>query len=246
MASSQTSYQSLKKKESIIDGRDFDRFIFMERVKLEIDNLDTMELVVSRIKQQGLYRLVRLSSLKRRGDVLDITADITAIFRGIEIRINRELLETLFRLPSDGLKMEDLETFGLQEVLTAYLGLFTRDGSDKAVHPSCHKKRFRPPFVYLHDFCGHIIENRTGALEMCTNLSFGMMVAIMFREKVNWCQIVMKRLQEEASKPASQKKYFGLILNTILTKCDVPQGRNANNIGPGKFIGGSKPTTNMG
>ncbi|KAL6527990.1 hypothetical protein OROHE_014940 [Orobanche hederae] len=133
MASSQTSSLSLKKKESIIDGRGFDRFIIMETVKMEVDDLDAMELVVSRNKQQGFYRLgnpcpqlyderiieefhldasVRFYSLKRGGDV----ADITAAIHGVEIYINRELLEDIFRLPSDGLNMEELEILGSQEI----------------------------------------------------------------------------------------------------------------------------------
>ncbi|KAL6538806.1 hypothetical protein OROMI_025132 [Orobanche minor] len=77
---------------------------------------------------------------------------------------------------------------------------------------------------------------------MCTNLHFRMMAAIMFGEPVNWCQIVLKRLQEEVSKPVSQKKYFGLILNNLLTCLDIPVSDNAKKIGPGKFIGGCKPT----
>ncbi|KAL6525371.1 hypothetical protein OROHE_015678 [Orobanche hederae] len=69
-----------------------------------------------------------------------------------------------------------------------------------------------------------------------------MMVAIMFGEPVNWCQVILKRLQEEVSKPLSQKKSFGLLLTNIFSCLDVPFANNSKKIGPGKFIGGSKPT----
>ncbi|KAL6562840.1 hypothetical protein OROHE_005427 [Orobanche hederae] len=78
---------------------------------------------------------------------------------------------------------------------------------------------------------------------MCTNLRFRMMVAIIFGEPMNWCQIIIKRLQEEVSKPLSQKKSCGLLLNNIFSCLDVPFAMNAKKIGPGKFIGGSKPTS---
>ncbi|KAL6508862.1 hypothetical protein OROHE_021421 [Orobanche hederae] len=69
-----------------------------------------------------------------------------------------------------------------------------------------------------------------------------MMVAIMFGEPANWCQVILKRLQEEVSKPLSQKKSFGLLLTNIFSCLDVPFAMNSKKIGPGKFIGGSKPT----
>ncbi|KAL6547967.1 hypothetical protein OROHE_009672 [Orobanche hederae] len=69
-----------------------------------------------------------------------------------------------------------------------------------------------------------------------------MMVAIMFGEPINWCQVILKRLQEEVSKPLSQKKSFGLLLTNIFSYLDVPFAMNSKKIGPGKFIGGSKPT----
>ncbi|KAL6587939.1 hypothetical protein OROMI_000917 [Orobanche minor] len=56
MASSQTSYMSLKKKEPVIGGWGFDRFIVIERIETGADDLNAMELVIARIKQQGLYR----------------------------------------------------------------------------------------------------------------------------------------------------------------------------------------------
>ncbi|KAL6569927.1 hypothetical protein OROMI_014441 [Orobanche minor] len=77
---------------------------------------------------------------------------------------------------------------------------------------------------------------------MCTNLRFRMMVAIMFGEPVNWCQVILKRLQEEVSKSLSQKKSFGFVLTNIFSCLDVPFAENSKKIGPGKFIGGSKPT----
>ncbi|KAL6576982.1 hypothetical protein OROMI_011258 [Orobanche minor] len=69
-----------------------------------------------------------------------------------------------------------------------------------------------------------------------------MMVAIMSGEKVNWCLFVLKRLQEEAYKRASQKKSFGLILKCILKECGVRQSQSAKKVGPDKFISGCKPT----
>ncbi|KAL6577130.1 hypothetical protein OROMI_011406 [Orobanche minor] len=77
---------------------------------------------------------------------------------------------------------------------------------------------------------------------MRTNLRFRMMVAVMFGEPVNWCQVILKRLQEEVSKPVSQKKSFGLLLTNIFSCLDVPFAIHSKKIGPGKFIGGSKPT----
>ncbi|KAL6522259.1 hypothetical protein OROHE_016812 [Orobanche hederae] len=58
-----------------------------------------------------------------------------------------------------------------------------------------------------------------------------MMLAIMFGELVNWCQIILKRLQEEVSKPLSQKKSFGLLLNNIFSCLDVPFNKTAKKIG---------------
>ncbi|KAL6563094.1 hypothetical protein OROHE_005681 [Orobanche hederae] len=235
MASYQTTSFTEKKKETIIDGQLFVKSVVMNRIQNEHDDSAVMALVVSRIKQTGLFNLgrqhseiydeslveefyqeasVRFRSEKKGGGVAEIFASI----RGVEIRINPHLLEDLFSLPSSG------------------------DSADKKVHPSCHKKRFVLPFIYLHDFCCRVVENRTGAFEMCTNLRFRMMVAIMFGEPVNWCQVILKRLQEEVSKPLSQKKSFGLLLTNIFSCLGVPFAINSKKIGPGKFIGGSKPT----
>ncbi|KAL6588004.1 hypothetical protein OROMI_000982 [Orobanche minor] len=260
MASSQTSFFSEKSKESIIDGRLFVQVVVMNRIEAKNGDLAAMGHVVSRIKQIGLYNLERqhcevfdeslveefyqdasvyFHSVKRGGDVAEITAEIC----GVEICINRHLLKDIFALPSSGLKMEELYSFGSEYLLTTFWGTFIGDSSDKRVHPSCHKKCFILPFIYLHDFCCRVVENRTGAFEMCTNLRFRMMVAIMFGEPVNWCQIVLKRLQEEVSKPASHKKSFGLILNNLLSCLNIHISNSAKKIGPGKFIGGCKPTT---
>ncbi|KAL6513712.1 hypothetical protein OROHE_019572 [Orobanche hederae] len=231
----------------------------MKRIQNEIDDVAAMEHVVSRIEQTSLFNLgrqhselydeslveefyqeaaVRVRLVKKGGGV----AEISATIRGVEIRINRHILEDLFSLPSSGLKMEELESFGTEDLLSSFWCVFTGDNADKKVHPSCHKKSFTLPFVYLHDFYCRIVENRTGAFEMCTNLRFRMMVAIMFGEPVNWCHIILKRLQEEVSKPLSQKKSFGLLLTNIFSCLDVPFAMNSKKIGPGNFIGGSKPT----
>ncbi|KAL6582844.1 hypothetical protein OROMI_004922 [Orobanche minor] len=232
----------------------------MNRIQKEHDDSAAMALVVSRIKQTGLFNLGRqhselydeslveefyqeasvcFRSENKGGGVARIFASI----RGVEIRINRQLLEDLFSLPSFSLKLEELESFGSEDLLSSFWCVFIGDSADKKVHPSCHKKRFVLPFVYLHDFCCRVVENRTGAFEMCTNLRFRMMVSIMFGEPVNWCQVILKRLQEEVSKPLSQKKSFGLLLTNIFSCLDVPFAINSKKIGPGKFIGGSKPTT---
>ncbi|KAL6562863.1 hypothetical protein OROHE_005450 [Orobanche hederae] len=259
MASSQTTSFSEKKKETIIDGRYFVKSVVMNRIQNEQDDSAVMALVVSRIKRTGLFNIgrqhselydeslveefyqeasVRVRSEKKGGEVAEIFASI----RGAEIRINRQLLEDLFSLPSFGLKLEELESFGSEDLLSSFWCVFIGDSADKKVHPSCHKRRFFLPFVYLHDFCCRVVENRTGAFEMCTNLRFRMMVAIMFGEPVNWCQVILKRLQEEVSKPLSQKKSFGLLLTNIFSCLDVPFAENSKKISPGKFIGGSKPT----
>ncbi|KAL6560257.1 hypothetical protein OROHE_006264 [Orobanche hederae] len=260
MASSQTTSFTEKKKESNIDGRLFVQSVVMERIQSEKDDVAAMEHVVSRIQQSGLFNLGRQHSElydeslveefyqeasvhfrldNKGGDV----AEISATIHGVEIRINRHLLEDLFSLPSSALKMEELQSFGMEDLLSSFWWIFIGNIADKKVHPSCHKKRFTLPFVYLHDFCCRVVENRTGAFQMCTNLHFRMMVAIMFGEPVNWCQIILKRLQEEVSKPLSQKKSFGLLLTNIFSCLDVPFVVNAKKIGPWKFIGGSKPTS---
>ncbi|KAL6504682.1 hypothetical protein OROHE_023440 [Orobanche hederae] len=258
MASSQTSSHS-QKRDQIIDGRLFSRSTVMDRIISEVEDEDNMEKIISKIEEQGLYRLgrfhpelydeliveefyrvatVKAHSRKHGGGIISISASV----QNISICINQDLLVSMFGLPSDGLTMEELESFGSDELLTAYWGLFTGKSSNKDVHPSCPKKKFCLPFVFLHDFCCRIIENRTGAFDTCTNLRFRMMIAILYGEKVNWSQIVLKRLSEEVSKPHSQKKSFGLLLNNILTRSGVRQSKHAKKIGTGKFIGGFKPS----
>ncbi|KAL6558695.1 hypothetical protein OROMI_019045 [Orobanche minor] len=234
MASSQAS-QSLKKKDHIIDGRLFSRSTVLDRIKSETEDVDTMEDIISKLEQQNLHRLgrtqtnfydeqivedffrdasVKLFSHNHGGGVSKISATV----KGVQICLDSALLSTMFGLPSKGLTMEEVETFGSEELLTAYWGLFTGKSSNTDVHPSCNKKKFCLPFMYLHDFCCRIIENRTGAFESCTNLRFRMMIAILYGQPVNWCQVVLKRLSEEVLKPPSQKKSFGLLLNNILSK----------------------------
>ncbi|KAL6580294.1 hypothetical protein OROMI_008318 [Orobanche minor] len=234
MASSQTSSHS-QKRDQIIEGRLFSRSTVMDRIFSEVEDNVTMENIISKIEEQGLYRLgrshpelydeliveefyrvvtVKTHSRKHGGGIISISASV----QDISICINQELLVSMFGLPSDGLTMEDLESFGSDELLTAYWGLFTGKSSNKDVHTSCPKNKFCLPFVFLHDFCCRIIENRTGAFDTCTNLRFRMMIAILYGEKVNWSQIVLKRLSEEVSKPHSQKKSFGLLLNNILMR----------------------------
>ncbi|KAL6576431.1 hypothetical protein OROHE_000212 [Orobanche hederae] len=242
MASSQTTSFTEKKKESIIDGRLFVQSVVMERIQTENDDIGRQhsdlydESLVEEFYQEAS---VHFRSVKKGGDVAEISTSI----REVEIRINRTLLEDLFSLPSSGLKMDELESFGMVDLLSSFWCVFIGDIADKKDHPSCHKKRSTLPFVYLHDFCCRVVGNRTGAFEMCTNLRFRMMVAIMFGEPVNWYQIILKRLQEEVSKALSPKKSFGLLLNNIFSCLDVPLAMNAKKIGPGKFIGGSKPTS---
>ncbi|KAL6557937.1 hypothetical protein OROMI_018287 [Orobanche minor] len=260
MASSQTTYFTENKKESIIDGRLFVQSIVMGRIHIENDDIAAMEHVVSRIQQSGLFNLGRQHSDLYDESLIEefyqkasvcfcsvtkggYVAEISATIHGVEIRINRHLLEDLFSLPLSGLKMEELESFGSEYLLSSFWCVFIGDITDKKVHPSCHKKRFVLPFVYLHNFCCRVVENRTSAFERCTNLRFRMMMAIMFGKPVNWCQIILKRLQEEVSKPLSHKKSFGLLLNNIFSCLDVPFAMNTKKIGPGKFIGGSKPTS---
>ncbi|KAL6577132.1 hypothetical protein OROMI_011408 [Orobanche minor] len=135
MASSQTTSLTEKKKGTIIDGRLFVKSVVMNRIQKEHDDSAAMALVVSRIKQTGLFNLgrqhselydeslveefyqeafVRFRSEKKGGGVAEIFTSI----RGVEIRINRQLLEDLFSLPSYGLKLEELESFGSEDLLT--------------------------------------------------------------------------------------------------------------------------------
>ncbi|KAL6581111.1 hypothetical protein OROMI_007034 [Orobanche minor] len=258
MASSQTSSHS-QKRDQIIDGRLFSRSTVMDRIISEVEDDESMERIISKIEEQGLYRLgrshpelydeliveefyrvatVKAHSRKHGGGIISISASI----QDISICINQELLVSMFGLPSDGLTMEELESFGSDELLIAYWGLFTGTSSNKDVHPSCPKKKFCLPFVFLHDFCCRIIGNRTDSFDTCTNLWFRMMIAILYGEKVNWSQIVLKRLSEEVSKPHSQKKSFGLLLNNILTRLRIRQSKSAKKIGSGKFTGGFKPS----
>ncbi|KAL6575950.1 hypothetical protein OROHE_000421 [Orobanche hederae] len=258
MASSQTSSHS-QKRDQIIDGRLFSRSTVMDRIISEVEDDDNMEKIISKIEEQGLYRLgrshpelydeliveefyrvatVKAHSRKHGGGIISISASV----QNISICINQELLVSMFGLPSDGLTMEELESFGSDNLLTAYWGLFTEKSSNKDVHTSCPKKKFCLPFVFLHDICCRIIENRTGAFDTCTNLRFRMMIAILYGEKVNWSQIVLKRLSEDVLKPHSQKNSFGLLLNNILMRSGVRQSKHAKKIGTGKFIGGFKPS----
>ncbi|KAL6584493.1 hypothetical protein OROMI_003782 [Orobanche minor] len=187
MASSQTSSHS-QKRDQIIDGRLFSRSTVMDRIRQEVQDDDSMERIIAKIEEQGLYRLgrshiemydehiveqfyhdatIKALSRKHGGGVSNISATV----QGISICIDRELLESMYGLPSDGLTMEDIESFGSDELLTAYWGLFTGKISNTDVHPSCPKTKFCLPFVFLHDFCYRIIECRTGAFDTCTNLS---------------------------------------------------------------------------
>ncbi|KAL6518354.1 hypothetical protein OROGR_018856 [Orobanche gracilis] len=254
MASSQTSTQT--QKEMIIDGRIFARSVLVERTANENEDVELMEFIISKVKQQGIYRLVSshstvfdkkiveefylnaamsIFSPNQGGGVREITSSV----KGIDICINQALLEKLFKLPSDGLKLEELEGYGTTEFLAAYWSFFVGDRNNKATHVSCHKRNFLLQFVFLHDLCCRTLENRTGAFEMCTNLRFRMMTAIMAGERINWCQVILKRLHEECLKPVTQKKSFGVILHYILEKCGVIPSRSARKVWTGKFIGGS-------
>ncbi|KAL6560287.1 hypothetical protein OROHE_006294 [Orobanche hederae] len=176
MASSQTSSHSLK-RDQIIDGRLFSRSTVMDRIRKEVEDDDSVERIIIKLEEQGLYRLghshtemydeqiveefyhdasVKVLSCKHGGGVSNVSATV----QGISICIDRELLVTMFGLPSDGLTMEELESFGSDELLTAYWGLFTGSRSNTDVHPPCPKKKFCLPFAYLHDFCCRIIESK--------------------------------------------------------------------------------------
>ncbi|KAL6565110.1 hypothetical protein OROMI_016562 [Orobanche minor] len=140
MASSQTSSHSLK-RDQIIDGRLFSRSTVMDRIRTEVEEDDSMERIISKIEEHGLYRLGRshtemyaehileqfyrdtsVKSLSRKhGGGVSI---ISTTVQGISICINHELLETMFGLPSDGLTIEELESFDSDKLLIAYWGLF--------------------------------------------------------------------------------------------------------------------------
>ncbi|KAL6540764.1 hypothetical protein OROMI_024647 [Orobanche minor] len=176
MTSSQAS-QSMKKRDHIIDGRLFSRSTVLDRIESETEDVHAMEAIISKLELQNLHRLgrsqtdlydeqivedffrdasVKLFSRNHGGGVSEVSATV----KGVQICIDSALLSTMFGLPSKGLTMEELETFGSEELLTAFWGLFTGNSSNTEVHPSCNKKKFCLPFVYLHDFCCRIIENR--------------------------------------------------------------------------------------
>ncbi|KAL6566695.1 hypothetical protein OROMI_015099 [Orobanche minor] len=148
MASSQSTSFTEMKKESIIDGRLFVQSVVMEMIQTENDDVAAMEHVVSRIQQSGLFNLERqhsdlydgslveefyqeasvcFHSFKKGGDVAEISSSI----RGVEIRINRHLLEDLFSLPSSGLKMDELESFRMEDLLSSFWCVFIGDIADK-------------------------------------------------------------------------------------------------------------------
>ncbi|KAL6531550.1 hypothetical protein OROMI_027913 [Orobanche minor] len=258
MASSQTS-QSQMKRAQIIDGRLFSRSTVLNRLQSEVEDTDNMEVIIDKIRDQGLHRIgnsrssfydeeiveefyqdaiVKLYCRKHGGGVRDIRATV----QGIRIRIDSSFLESSYALPTEGMSPEELESFGSEKLLTAYWGLFTGDKSRKDIHMSCPKKNVCLPFIYIHDFCCRIVENRTVAFNSCTNLRYRMMVAILYGEKIDWCQFVLNRLGEEVFKPQPQKKSFGLFLNNLLVNCGVTRSPDAKKIGPDKFLGGSKPT----
>ncbi|KAL6563064.1 hypothetical protein OROHE_005651 [Orobanche hederae] len=253
MASSQTSSHS-QKRDQIIDGRLFSRTTVMDRIISEVEDNDCMERIISKIEEQCLYRLghshtetydeliveefyrdasVKSHSRKHGGAIISISASV----QGIAICINQELLETMFGLPYDSLTMEELESFGSDKLLTVYWDFSSEKAQTRMfIHPAPRRSSACP------SFCCRIIENRPGAFATCTNLRFRMMIVILYGEKFNWSQIVLKRLSEEVSKPHSQKKSFGLLLNNILTRSGVRQSKHAKKIGSGKFIGGYKPS----
>ncbi|KAL6556234.1 hypothetical protein OROGR_005522 [Orobanche gracilis] len=255
--STSTASQILK-KDNIIDGRLFVEEKVLAMVQKENEDEMTMTFVIKKLKNQGIYKFGLLRTevydekiveefyqeavvtnlpLSKGGDVQSISATV----REIPIVIDRQMLEDFFELPSDGLTLEELETYGSEKLLKKFWQLFMGASADEAAHPSCHKKNFFLPFFYLHEFCCRVVENRTGAFEMCTGLRYRMMVAIMTGEPVNWCQIILKRLQEEVAKPATQKKSFGLALNNILALSGVRLEDDAKAVGKGKFIGGTRP-----
>ncbi|KAL6520152.1 hypothetical protein OROMI_032332 [Orobanche minor] len=125
MASSQTSSHS-QKRDQIIDGRLFSGSTMMERIRTEVEDDDSMERIISKLEEQGLYRLgrshtemydeqiveefyldasVKVFSRKHGGGVSNISATV----QDISICIDRDLWKSIFGLPSDGLTMEEFE-----------------------------------------------------------------------------------------------------------------------------------------
>ncbi|KAL6564854.1 hypothetical protein OROMI_016304 [Orobanche minor] len=115
-----------------------------------VDFIDSNDLYDESLVEE-FYReaSVHFHSVKKGGDV----AEISATIRGVEICINRQLLKDVFSLPSSGLKLEELESFGLEVLMSTFWCVFICDSAEKKVHPSCHKKRIILRFIYLHDFC---------------------------------------------------------------------------------------------
>ncbi|KAL6552475.1 hypothetical protein OROHE_007839 [Orobanche hederae] len=229
MASSQTTSFTEKKKESIIDGRFFVQSVVMERVQSENDDVAAMEHVVSHIQQTGLFNLGKQhSELYDESLVEEFYQEASVRFRSV--KKGGGVAEISASIRGDEIHinrhlLEDL--FSLSSSGPSFM-------PQEKIYSAVHL-----PARFLLS-CGG---NRTGAFEMCTNLRFRMMVAIMFGKPVNWCHIILKRLQEEVSKPLSQNKSFGLLLTNIFSCLDVPFAMNSKKIGPRKFLGGRKSTS---
>ncbi|KAL6536494.1 hypothetical protein OROGR_013066 [Orobanche gracilis] len=135
--STSTVSQSLKNKDTIIDGRFFDQDTVMNQVTKEGEDGGAMINVINKLKNQGIYQFGRLRadiydekmieelyqelvvtsySLRKGGDVKSISATV----HGIDVDINCHSLKDLFDLPNEGLTLEGLETYGSEKLLKKY------------------------------------------------------------------------------------------------------------------------------
>ncbi|KAL6550606.1 hypothetical protein OROMI_021094 [Orobanche minor] len=174
--STSTVAQSLRNKDSIIDGRFFDENTVMNQVEKEGEDGSAMANVITKLKNQGIYQFGLLTaddydekmveefylevvvsnhSLCKGENVKSISATV----RGIEVVIDCHTLKDMFDLPSKGLTLEALESYGSDKLLKKFWQLFTGAPADEDAHLSCHKKNFFLPYFYLHDFCCCVVGN---------------------------------------------------------------------------------------
>lgn len=109
--------------------------------------------------------------------------------------------------------------------------------------PICHSTT-RNLIFHIFIFISFVAVS--GESDMCLRdvhwLRFRVMMAIVSHHKLNLCNILLQNMYEKAVKPHTTRKSLGLILNYIMTQCDVRESPSAKKIHPGKFLERTKPT----